>query len=166
MSLAVILLNLRPLRVPKKRGCEHRSLMPLAEGMPWQTGRGPGQSPEMMDAIRFTSYHHILVYIRSTTCCSRSRDEMGFTFSKTATLLCLLVIVHAIEFQDEQSQSVRCTPSDLESWDLTEGIHTNSTSNFVFETVNSLLQHWSNTRYRNGKVSFTSHFSVTRTHGF
>ena len=88
---------------------------------------------------------------------------MGFTFFKSilATLFCLLVAVHAIEFQDElevkipmrsQSQSVRGTPSDgfgihLESWDLTEGIRidVNSTSNFVFETFNSLLQRWPNT---------------------
>jgi len=91
---------------------------------------------------------------------------MGFTFEHIfATLFCLLVAVHAIGFQDElevkiprrsQSQSVRGTPSDgfgihLESWDLTEGIRINSTSNFVFETVNSLLQRWPNTRYRNGK---------------
>src|SRR6266571_7705936 len=86
---------------------------------------------------------------------------MGFTFFNNilATLFTTLV-VQAIEFQDglgrSQTQSVRGTPSDdfgihLESWDLTEGIHINSTSNFVFETVNSLLQHWPNTRYRNGK---------------
>ena len=88
---------------------------------------------------------------------------MGFTFI-LATLFSL-VVVHAIEYQDElevkisgrsQSQSVRDTPSDdfgihLESWDLTEGIRVDSTSNFIFETVNSLLQRWPNTRYRNGK---------------
>jgi len=95
--------------------------------------------------------------------------EMGSTFFKTisATLVSILG-VQAIGFQDElgrsQSPSFGGTPSDnfgihLESWDLTEGIHINSTSNFVFETVNSLLQHWPNTRYHNGK-SHLYRFSV------
>ncbi|KAJ7277253.1 hypothetical protein C8J57DRAFT_1581577 [Mycena rebaudengoi] len=36
------------------------------------------------------------------------------------------------------------------SWDFEEGVHPNSTAHLVFETVNSLLQQWPNTRYRNG----------------
>jgi len=94
---------------------------------------------------------------------------MGSTFFKTisATLVSILG-VQAIGFQDElgrsRSPSFGGTPSDnfgihLESWDLTEGIPINSTSNFVFETVNSLLQHWPNTRYHNGK-SHLYRFSV------
>jgi hypothetical protein len=39
------------------------------------------------------------------------------------------------------------------SWNLAKGPGINSTSNFVFETINSLLQHWPNTRYRNGKFN-------------
>ncbi|KAG2150650.1 uncharacterized protein EDB93DRAFT_1084026 [Suillus bovinus] len=39
---------------------------------------------------------------------------------------------------------------DLSSWQLDEPPPTNETGHFVFETVNSLLQHWPNTRYRNG----------------
>ncbi|KAJ7277255.1 hypothetical protein C8J57DRAFT_1581584, partial [Mycena rebaudengoi] len=35
-------------------------------------------------------------------------------------------------------------------WDFEEGVHPNSTAHLVFETVNSLLQQWPNTRYRNG----------------
>ncbi len=40
-----------------------------------------------------------------------------------------------------------------ESWNLAKGPEINSSSNFVFETVNSLLQNWPNTRYRNGKFN-------------
>jgi hypothetical protein len=37
------------------------------------------------------------------------------------------------------------------SWDFEEGVHPNSTAHLVFDTVNSLLQQWPNTRYRNGR---------------
>ncbi|KAG1733926.1 uncharacterized protein EDB91DRAFT_1299648, partial [Suillus paluster] len=39
---------------------------------------------------------------------------------------------------------------DLLPWRLDEPPPANATGHFVFETVNSLLQHWPNTRYRNG----------------
>lgn len=39
---------------------------------------------------------------------------------------------------------------DRSSWQLDQSPPTNETGHFVFETVNSLLQHWPNTRYRNG----------------
>ncbi|KAG1723566.1 hypothetical protein EDB19DRAFT_1952044 [Suillus lakei] len=39
---------------------------------------------------------------------------------------------------------------DLSPWQLDEPPPANATGHFVFETVNSLLQHWPNTRYRNG----------------
>ncbi|RDB25964.1 hypothetical protein Hypma_006274 [Hypsizygus marmoreus] len=39
---------------------------------------------------------------------------------------------------------------DLDGWDLDIGPPANSTDNLVFDTVSSLLQHWPNTRYRNG----------------
>jgi len=37
-------------------------------------------------------------------------------------------------------------------WDLDEPPAVNATGNLVFETANSLLQHWANTRYRNGRL--------------
>ena len=40
---------------------------------------------------------------------------------------------------------------DLVQWDLDEPHAVNATSNLVFETANSLLQHWANTRYRIGR---------------
>ncbi|KAJ8582871.1 hypothetical protein M405DRAFT_867487 [Rhizopogon salebrosus TDB-379] len=40
--------------------------------------------------------------------------------------------------------------TDFSSWQLDEPPLANATGHFVFETVNSLLQHWPNTRYRNG----------------
>jgi hypothetical protein len=41
---------------------------------------------------------------------------------------------------------------DLVQWDLDEPHAVNATSNLVFETANSLLQHWANTRYRIGRL--------------
>jgi len=35
-------------------------------------------------------------------------------------------------------------------WDLDEPPAVNATGNLVFETANSLLQHWANTHYRIG----------------
>ncbi len=36
-------------------------------------------------------------------------------------------------------------------WDLDSQPNINATGHLVFDTVNSFLQHWPNTRYRNGK---------------
>ena len=38
-------------------------------------------------------------------------------------------------------------------WNLHTLPHPNDTDHLVFETVSSLLQHWPNTRMRNGKCS-------------
>ncbi|KAG1832301.1 hypothetical protein DFJ58DRAFT_236881 [Suillus subalutaceus] len=40
--------------------------------------------------------------------------------------------------------------NDLGGWDLGEAPAVNATGHLVFETANSLLQHWANTRYRIG----------------
>jgi hypothetical protein len=40
--------------------------------------------------------------------------------------------------------------SDLGQWNLDEGPAVNATGHLVFETANSLLQHWANTRHRIG----------------
>jgi hypothetical protein len=40
--------------------------------------------------------------------------------------------------------------ADLGPWNLNEQPTLNATDNLVFDTANSLLQHWANTRYRNG----------------
>ena len=37
-------------------------------------------------------------------------------------------------------------------WDLDAPPAVNATGNLVFETTNSLLQHWPNTRYRIGRL--------------
>jgi hypothetical protein len=46
-------------------------------------------------------------------------------------------------------------PSDIissnsEQWRFDEYPPENATGNLIFDTVHSLLQHWPNTRYRNG----------------
>ncbi|KAG0694806.1 hypothetical protein DFH29DRAFT_1006016 [Suillus ampliporus] len=40
--------------------------------------------------------------------------------------------------------------SNPEQWRFDEGPPENATGNLIFDTVNSFLQHWPNTRYRNG----------------
>ncbi|KAG1750191.1 hypothetical protein EDB19DRAFT_1629309 [Suillus lakei] len=40
--------------------------------------------------------------------------------------------------------------SKPEQWKFDEGPSENATGNLIFDTVHSLLQHWPNTRYRNG----------------
>ncbi|KAG1870642.1 hypothetical protein DFJ58DRAFT_20379 [Suillus subalutaceus] len=40
--------------------------------------------------------------------------------------------------------------SKIEQWRFDEGPFENATGNLIFDTVHSLLQHWPNTRYRNG----------------
>ncbi|KAG1733654.1 uncharacterized protein EDB91DRAFT_1148692 [Suillus paluster] len=40
--------------------------------------------------------------------------------------------------------------SIAEQWRFNEGPPENATGNLIFDTVNSFLQHWPNTRYRNG----------------
>lgn len=64
---------------------------------------------------------------------------MLFTF-----LLCL------VDAQDEQAVFTK-VPVSKDDWDLTKGPTKNSTHNLVFDTVGSFLQHWPNTRYRNGE---------------
>ncbi|KAG2037651.1 hypothetical protein BDR03DRAFT_919576 [Suillus americanus] len=40
--------------------------------------------------------------------------------------------------------------SKIEQWSFDEGPFENATGNLIFDSVHSLLQHWPNTRYRNG----------------
>ncbi|KAF9007435.1 hypothetical protein BDQ17DRAFT_1237861 [Cyathus striatus] len=40
--------------------------------------------------------------------------------------------------------------SDTDIWNLHKAPFENATSHLIFDTINSLLQHWTNTRYRNG----------------
>ena len=54
-----------------------------------------------------------------------------------------------------------------EDWSLdTQPPNPNATDNLVFETVYSLLQHWPNTRMRNGKRSVCLSGAFPRTHIF
>jgi len=43
--------------------------------------------------------------------------------------------------------------SNAEQWNFDEGPPDNATWNLVFDTVHSFMQHWPNTRYRNGTFS-------------
>jgi hypothetical protein len=51
-----------------------------------------------------------------------------------------------------------------EDWSLGTLPNPNATDHLVFETVHSLLQHWPNTRMRNGKPSVRSSSAFPRTH--
>jgi len=59
-------------------------------------------------------------------------------------LLSFADVVHGL-------QQVVLTDSPGCDWDLAKEPTKNSTHNLVFDTVGSFLQHWPNTRYRNGE---------------
>ncbi|KAG2032235.1 hypothetical protein BDR03DRAFT_970767, partial [Suillus americanus] len=54
--------------------------------------------------------------------------------------------------------------NDLRQWDLGEAPAVNATGHLVFETANSLLQHWPNTRYRTGMSENAEHRADCTTH--
>jgi hypothetical protein len=54
-----------------------------------------------------------------------------------------------VSYSDCQSESV--ADDGLSGWSLGKLPSLNATGHLVFETVNSLLQHWPNTRLRNGR---------------
>ncbi|KAK6991914.1 hypothetical protein R3P38DRAFT_3091410 [Favolaschia claudopus] len=60
-----------------------------------------------------------------------------------------LVLASGAQQTHYQTHSPRPNDSDL-SWNFTTPPEDNTTSHFIFETVNSFLQHWPSTRYRNG----------------
>ncbi|KAG1723583.1 hypothetical protein EDB19DRAFT_1952088 [Suillus lakei] len=53
---------------------------------------------------------------------------------------------------------------DLGQWDLGEAPVVNATGHLVFETANSLLQNWANTRHRIGVSEFVEHRASVTTH--
>ena len=57
---------------------------------------------------------------------------------------CIGLQADAIQFPLQYSSHI---PSE---WDFFEKPSQNSTSHLIFDTANSFLQHWTNTRYRNG----------------
>ena len=62
-----------------------------------------------------------------------------------------------IGIQAEETQvPLQHTSSSHISWNFFEKPSQNSTSHLIFDTVNSFLQHWTNTRYRNGQMIVTS----------
>ncbi|KAE9401274.1 hypothetical protein BT96DRAFT_956582 [Gymnopus androsaceus JB14] len=48
------------------------------------------------------------------------------------------------------STSAGAFVNESDSWDIKVPLNENATGHLVFETVNSFMQHWPNTRYRNG----------------
>ncbi|KAF8194763.1 hypothetical protein K438DRAFT_2127967 [Mycena galopus ATCC 62051] len=70
-------------------------------------------------------------------------------------LALLLFLLHRISAQASQRPFHAVSPRSASSnadltWDLGASPDTNCTASLIFDTVNSLLQHWPNTRYRNG----------------
>ena len=56
-------------------------------------------------------------------------------------------------WQDKNRLGAIFGDEDLAEWKLDKPPNPNDTDHLVFETVHSLLQHWPNTRMRNGKLS-------------
>jgi len=73
-------------------------------------------------------------------------------FASWGGLGLLTFLLRFVDARDEQ-MVLNTLPVHVskEDWDLTKGPSKNSTDNLVFDTVGSFLQHWPNTRYRNGE---------------
>ena len=54
--------------------------------------------------------------------------------------------------------------NDIVEWSLERVPNPDATDHFVFETVHSLLQHWPNTRMRNGKRDPHLYLALARTY--
>ncbi|KIM39318.1 hypothetical protein M413DRAFT_447257 [Hebeloma cylindrosporum] len=55
-----------------------------------------------------------------------------------------------VDAQEVEQAVLTKVPEPKDDWDFAKGPTKNSTHNLVFDTVGSFLQHWPNTRYRNG----------------
>ena len=65
-----------------------------------------------------------------------------------STLLLLGAVCIGIRSESDATQ----VPLQDTSHNFFEKPSRNSTSHLIFDTVNSFLQHWTNTRYRNGEM--------------
>ena len=75
-------------------------------------------------------------------------------FSLTASLLAPVLAVQVpLEFSYpwQDKHSAIFSDTDPTEWNLDKSPNPNNTDHLVFETVYSLLQHWPNTRMRNGR---------------
>ena len=63
------------------------------------------------------------------------------------------LLTFLLRFVDARCEQAVLTKPQVskEDWDLTKEPAKNLTDNLVFDTVGSFLQHWPNTRYRNGE---------------
>ena len=62
-----------------------------------------------------------------------------------------LVPALAVQVPLVSSHRYKHSADDRAAWSLDDFPNPNATDHLVFETVHSLLQHWPNTRMRNGK---------------
>ena len=62
-----------------------------------------------------------------------------------------LFFVEALHAEQVVLTDTKVPPTLGGDWDLAKGPSENSTHNLVFDGVGSFLQHWPNTRYRNGE---------------
>jgi hypothetical protein len=78
---------------------------------------------------------------------------------RISLFLALYSQAHALQpaSQIQRGQESRFHPDSINvrAWDLQQSPNVNDTSNLIFATASSFLQHWPNTRYRNG-VYFAS----------
>lgn len=67
-------------------------------------------------------------------------------------LLFWAILVIGAQRAQETPHTSSATSTQTLEWDFDIGPDLNTTSHLVFDTVSNLLQHWGNTRYRNGIV--------------
>ncbi|KAG8213372.1 hypothetical protein J3R82DRAFT_11863 [Butyriboletus roseoflavus] len=88
-------------------------------------------------------------------CCSTTLRATGFTLITTFLIPILVAQVplrSGHHWQTEHYPAI-LGDEDIAEWSLDTLPNPDATDHLVFETVNSLLQHWPNTRMRNGKRS-------------
>ncbi|KAF9072589.1 hypothetical protein BDP27DRAFT_1320216 [Rhodocollybia butyracea] len=81
-----------------------------------------------------------------------SRVQLSvFVFSLFLLLGAIQIPLHASS-QHDWDATANLSPGyeAADNWDISVPPSVNATGNLIFETINSLMQHWPNTRYRNG----------------
>lgn len=71
------------------------------------------------------------------------------------SLLALLATCVAHAIQIPFRSPLELAKFEHKEWDLNEIPDPDSTGHLIFDTAASLLQHWPNTRYRNGVGSYS-----------
>jgi predicted metalloprotease len=89
-----------------------------------------------------------------STCLLPSPRRLGMRLPSLSLVLAMLQYAanpDQIPLQTSSDNMATVSPLDSKWTDLTARADANATSQLIFDSVNSILQHWTHTRYRNGR---------------